>query len=159
MLCFPQISVLPKMLGLDPKHFHPSYNVSAKKFHQSSFLPWPWNYYFPRKILTKVLGEKHKYSEGRNFYLTLFWIPLTENAKKVWALKSEKGCKNKKQTWTSLPVTKGKSWGMSLVTLNLLVTVTVGIILSQEPPLREWVSEVSVACGNEWGLCPSSEHC
>lgn len=31
MLCFPQISVLPKMLGLDPKHFHPSYNVSEQR--------------------------------------------------------------------------------------------------------------------------------
>lgn len=36
MFCLlPQISMLPKMPSLDPKHFHPS----RKKFHQHPFLP------------------------------------------------------------------------------------------------------------------------
>lgn len=78
------------MLCPDPKHFHPSCNASELRnsIRQYLFSPSLWNY-FPRKMLTEVLGED-KCSEGWN--CCMWGTPWTENAgKNMGPLRGEKG--------------------------------------------------------------------
>lgn len=85
-LSSPKSQCFRKMPNPDLKPIHSCYSASGLKnfITLPSSSPSLWKG-FTRKILTEILGEIDKRSEGRNLCtFEMFWTSWTENAEKSW---------------------------------------------------------------------------